>query len=211
MVQRYVDIRDAIVTVEAVEDLVSRGPAHRRVLALLSKLQELDSVCVKLQAEKRTLADVRLFYACVAKYPVMGQYLLSGASIVQSPVFESAVTRLENDLLLSAAEFRFLAPFVVAVPPQQTEDENVDFITAGLRQAKKPRRSERSTVSYDPLLRSIPPTSNRCERLFSECKLVLTSLRSSLLPVNFKTIMFLKANRDMWNAATLMGARIQED
>ncbi|KAJ0393515.1 hypothetical protein P43SY_004968 [Pythium insidiosum] len=105
MVKRYVEIREAIMTVSAVEELVPRGAAHRRIQALLTKLEELDSVCVKLQAEKRTLGDVRLLFdACVAKYPAMAQHLLSGASIVHSPLFESAVAKLINDVPLAAAE-----------------------------------------------------------------------------------------------------------
>lgn len=52
MFERYVTIRDSILTVSAVEDLVPRGHAHRRVVALVDKLRELDSVCVKLQEEK---------------------------------------------------------------------------------------------------------------------------------------------------------------
>lgn len=212
MLKRYVEIRDAIMTVSAVEELVPRGAAHRRVLSLLTKLEELDSVCIKLQAEKRSLGDVRLLFdACVAKYPIMGQYLLGGASIVHSPLFESAVAKLVNDVPLAAGEQRAVATFVVTAPPQQPRDEDVDFATSILRQAKRPRRSDRSTVSYDPLLLNIPPTSNRVERLFSGCKLVLSSLRSSLLPVNFETIMFLKGNRDMWNVATLVGARAQDE
>ncbi len=38
MIKRYVEIRDAIMTVSAVEELIPRGAAHRRVQALLTKL-----------------------------------------------------------------------------------------------------------------------------------------------------------------------------
>eukprot|EP00644_Phytophthora_capsici_P009861 jgi/Phyca11/119644/e_gw1.39.275.1 len=58
-------------------------------------------------------------------------------------------------------------------------------------------------VDYIPLLSVIPPTSNRCERLFSECKYVLEPHRASMRSANFERLMFLKANRDLWNASTL--------
>eukprot|EP00644_Phytophthora_capsici_P006320 jgi/Phyca11/130457/e_gw1.94.70.1 len=45
MVDRYCKIRDAILTVEAVEEFVPRGNAHRRVKGVLDKLRELGSVC----------------------------------------------------------------------------------------------------------------------------------------------------------------------
>ncbi|KAE8903770.1 hypothetical protein PF007_g26261 [Phytophthora fragariae] len=51
-------------------------------------------------------------------------------------------------------------------------------------------------VKYDPLLHHANPTSNTCELLFCECKLVLTSLQASTLPANFETMMFLRANAD---------------
>lgn len=51
----------------------------------------------------------------------------------------------------------------------------------------------------------IPPTSNHCERLFSQCKLILTPLRSSFLPVNFEIIVFLRANRELWDFTSLLG------
>jgi hypothetical protein len=74
-----------------------------------------------------------------------------------------------------------------------------------LDRAKKPRRSGRGLAGYVPLLSAIPPTSNHCERHFSQCRYVLTPHRSSLHPANFEMNMFLKANREMWTASTLVG------
>ncbi|KAG6612441.1 Cellobiose dehydrogenase [Phytophthora cinnamomi] len=49
---------------------------HRRILVLDDKMEELQSVCEKVQQHKRTLGKVRaLFDACRAKYPVMEEYL----------------------------------------------------------------------------------------------------------------------------------------
>ncbi|ETP02288.1 hypothetical protein F441_20623 [Phytophthora nicotianae CJ01A1] len=55
-------IRAAILTVSAVEELVPRGNGHRHIAAVTDKLVELDSVCVKLQAEERSMAEVRLLF-----------------------------------------------------------------------------------------------------------------------------------------------------
>ncbi|KAG2770394.1 hypothetical protein PC116_g14954 [Phytophthora cactorum] len=57
---------------------------------------------------------------------------------------------------------------------------------------------------YEPIVAAIPPTSNLCERLSSQCKLVMTPHRASLLPMNFEMIVFLRANRKFWDANTLM-------
>ena len=52
----------------------------------------------------------------------------------------------------------------------------------------------------------IPPTSNMVERLFSHCKLVLTDLRSSIGPVTFEEVMFLKINEEFWNEENVQTA-----
>ncbi|ETL38032.1 hypothetical protein L916_10350 [Phytophthora nicotianae] len=60
MLARYVEILDAIKIVAAVEDLLPRPSTHRQIVQLVTKLEALDSVCVKLQAEESNLADVLL-------------------------------------------------------------------------------------------------------------------------------------------------------
>lgn len=48
-------------------------------------------------------------------------------------------------------------------------------------------------------LNFIPATSDIVERLFSAAGLVLTDLRSSMLPYHAEVVLFLKINRSMWN------------
>ncbi|KAG2824510.1 hypothetical protein PC129_g8146 [Phytophthora cactorum] len=60
--------------------------------------------------------------------------------------------------------------------------------------------------SYDALLFHVLPTSNRCGRLFSQAKTVLTPHQSALLPIHFDMIMFLKANRQYWDRRTVATA-----
>jgi hypothetical protein len=141
-------------------------------------LKELDSVCNILQYERRTLAGVRvLFDACIEKYPVMKEHLSAGANIVHSAAFENAVVKLANEMPLSNAERRGGWP--VSGPndrPSRDDTADEDFATAILGRAKKPRRSGRGLAGYVPLLSAIPPTSNHYERLFSQCRYVLTPI-----------------------------------
>ncbi|ETI36468.1 hypothetical protein F443_17429 [Phytophthora nicotianae P1569] len=76
-----------------------------------------------------------------------------------------------------------------------------DFATALLQSNPAP---EQLTPWYGPIITAIPPTSNRCDRLFSQCKLVMMPQRASLLPMNFEMLIFLRANRKFWDASTLM-------
>ncbi|ETL92351.1 hypothetical protein L917_09311, partial [Phytophthora nicotianae] len=125
------------------------------------------------------------------------------ASIVHSPVFERAVVKVQGDRRLQADEEAAVEPFLVVQPSSARPTKQVDFATATLRQAKKPRHA--SAQKYDELLSQLPPTSNRCERLFSQCKLILTPRRSSLLLANFEMLVFLRANRDLWSFTSLVG------
>ncbi|OWY93766.1 LOW QUALITY PROTEIN: hypothetical protein PHMEG_00036716 [Phytophthora megakarya] len=195
MLERYVKIRDAILT--AVEDLVPRGHAHRRVSALLDKLCEL---CLRDATGRDVYAtQVRLLFdACSEKYPIMADYLSPSTAIVHTPAFESALVKLQNNLPLGSDEQRAIDGFILpTIAPTTEAPTKTDVGTSVLRQAKKPRLTRRCATAYDPLLVCATPISNTCERQFSECKLVLTSLRSSTLPANFETSMFLRANGNM--------------
>ncbi|ETK80850.1 hypothetical protein L915_13576 [Phytophthora nicotianae] len=205
MLACYVEIRDAIKMVAAMEDLLPRPSTHRQIVQLVTKLEALDSVCIKLQAEEGNLADVRLLFdAVISKYPATAHHLSASARIVHSPAFENAIVNLLSDRSLSSDEEEAVARFAgpadlePAVPKKKT-----DFATETLRQAKKPRRA--AVTKYIDVLRMIPPTSNRCECHFSRCKLVFNHLRTSLLPANFELLVFLRANRELWNFTSLLG------
>ena len=57
--------------------------------------------------------------------------------------------------------------------------------------APQPEFHGLKTAQLEAIANGIPPTSNLCERRFSNCKLVL------LLPANFEMIMFMRANREL--------------
>ncbi|GMF37180.1 unnamed protein product [Phytophthora fragariaefolia] len=206
MVDKCICIRDAARHLAVVEELLPHGNAHRRIAAMYTKLKELHSVCEKLQHHKRTFVEVRaLFDACAKKYPVLGTYLDAGAPVVRSPVFESAVIKIFSSLPLFSYELVMLEPFRrSSTPKTQGPAPNADFATEVLRQAKKTRRAQPTAADYIPLLGVVPPTINRCKRLFSECKYLLQPHRASIHSANFERLMFLKANRnrDLWNAST---------
>jgi hypothetical protein len=98
-------------------------------------LKELDSVCNKLQYERRTLAEVRvLFDACIVKHPVMKEHLSVGANIVHSAAIENAVVKLASEMPLSNAEAEAVDPFLApTTAPSRDDTADEDFVTAILR------------------------------------------------------------------------------
>ena len=70
--------------------------------------------------------------------------------------------------------------------------------------SKRPRTNSQ----YRPLHHVIP-TSNCCERLFSQCKLVYSDHRRRMLPVNLEVVMYLKLNAHLWDALTVEECRVR--
>ncbi|KAG2814668.1 hypothetical protein PC129_g19071 [Phytophthora cactorum] len=95
MVLRYKRIRDSIRQVEAVDDFVPMGAAHKKLMGLLGYLKKLDSVCKTLQHERTSTADVRLLFDQVMDgYPIMASHLRPSVNIVHTPVFEAALVKI---------------------------------------------------------------------------------------------------------------------
>ncbi|KAG3110749.1 hypothetical protein PI124_g9006 [Phytophthora idaei] len=146
---------------------------------------------------------------------MLGHYLRPDAEIVHSPVFESAVVKVSRgtEADLTPQESQALGPFqleAAATEPAASSRGSrartrarsaEDFATALLQSRPAP---EQVAPLYEPIVAAISPTSNLCERLFSQCKLVMTPHRAALLPMNFEMIVFLRANRKFWDENTLM-------
>ncbi|ETO85966.1 hypothetical protein F444_00447 [Phytophthora nicotianae P1976] len=208
MVCRYKEIRDSIRQVDAVEEFIPNGSTHKKLLALLEQLKKLDSVCKTLQCENTSMVDVRVLFDQVADdYSVMASHLRPTAKIVHTPVFDSALVKICNNTNLTASELRAVQRFVVeptATSGKRKERAASNYASEILRGGKQTRTTGAATVSFHELAKVVPPTSNTVEWLFSQCKLVLTPQRTCMLPANFKMLAFLRVNRDLWNAASLI-------
>ncbi|KAG6583225.1 uncharacterized protein IUM83_06135 [Phytophthora cinnamomi] len=153
--------------------------------------------------------------ATLMELPLVGGGRLSGygkplapkRKIVHSPVFEAALVKIENKVKLTAAEARSVQRFVVDPPAssgKRKERSSSDYANEILRGGKKARSSGAASATYHDLAKVVPPTSNTVERLFSQCKFILTPQRSCMLPANFEMLAFLRVNRDLWNATSLL-------
>ncbi|KAG2908868.1 hypothetical protein PC129_g7306 [Phytophthora cactorum] len=188
--------RDDIKQVETVSDLIPKASMHWRIEALLADLRILQSVSVKLQSEDLTLADVRTLFDSVGqRFPSLKVKLSATASIVHSPTFEAAVVINGEVARLTTSDRKAVKRFEVSTATtnagskrKQRNDEEEkleeDFTSSVLR-AKKVGGAKPASSAYVKLLEKLPPTSNSCERLFSQAKLVLTPQRATMLPVNF--------------------------
>ncbi|KAF1775949.1 Ribonuclease H-like domain [Phytophthora cactorum] len=191
-------------TVDAVEKLIPTGVSHRKLVLLLEHVKKSQSVTKKLQCDGIDLADGRLLFdSVVAEYPCMRGHLMASAKIVLSPVFESVVVKVINGGVLSSVESTAVKRFEVPSGSGKRKARAEDYATQILRAGPSKSAKQDGVATYSSLLKQLPPTSNACERLFSQYKLVLTPQRTSMLPANFELVMFLRANRSMWDVTTL--------
>ncbi|ETP39410.1 hypothetical protein F442_13122 [Phytophthora nicotianae P10297] len=132
------------------------------------------------------MADVRVLFDQVADdYPVMVSHLRPTAKIVHTPVFESALVKICNNTKLTASELRAVQRFVVeptATSGKRKERAASNYASEILRGGKQMRTAGAATVSFHELAK----------------------VWTCMLPANFEMLAFLRVNRDLWNAASLI-------
>ncbi|KAG3121945.1 hypothetical protein PI126_g24350 [Phytophthora idaei] len=211
MLQRYGTIRPQIWVVEAVEDLVPSTSDHKKLVRILKHLEKLDSVCKRLQCAATTMSEVRLIFdSVVTDYPITGGHLKPTAKIVHSSAFKKRIVKICVGEKLSAAETAALKRFASPRSDEQPgasgrkRKERQDSYSAHVIQQGVSKRCQVERAAYSPLAALVPPTSNACEHLFSECKITLTPQRCSMLPAHFEMLTFLCVNKDMWDVTSLI-------
>ncbi|KAG2823680.1 hypothetical protein PC118_g15560 [Phytophthora cactorum] len=174
MLQRYGTDRPQIRLVEAVEDLVPSTSDHKKLVGLSKHLKQLDSVCKRLPCETTTMSEI-----CDGER-------LSAAET-------ATLKRLET-------------PRSDKQPPAtgRKRKERQDSYAAQIIQQGGFKRLQVERAAYSPLAALVPPTSNACERVSSECKMFLTPQWSSMLPAHFEILMLLRASKDMWDVTSLI-------
>ncbi|GMF36751.1 unnamed protein product [Phytophthora lilii] len=154
------------------------------------------------------MSEVRLMFdALVAVYPAMAGHLKSSAKIVHISAFETGVVKVINGTALSSAETAALKRFEATQASLKKRKEREEDYASQLLQGKgKKAKQAPGAKSYIPLVKLVPPTSNTVERLFSQCKLVMTPQRRAMLPANFEQLAFLRVNCSMWDVVTVASA-----
>jgi hypothetical protein len=73
--------------------------------------------------------------------------------------------------------------------------------TAGVK-----RNSDEMSVDVDDCFDHVIGSAAEVERLWSIARYLLTTLRSQLSPILFEALLFLRANRDLWDERTVQAA-----
>jgi len=191
--------------------------AEKAVLqAAIPDFEFLNKISVKMQKDSLTMDEARaLLDLVIARFPDAVHKVGKSAPIVKYPDFENGVVKIlqhkENELSVAESDAvgKLLKPVVheVEAIPNVVEMDDPDDIEATLKNVKR-RRDNMSTASSYINLEFICPTSNIVERLFSRCKLTLTSLRASMKPDNLESVLFLLYNKQWWDMKTVAGCNV---
>ncbi|ETL94104.1 hypothetical protein L917_07878 [Phytophthora nicotianae] len=185
MLKRYFRIREFIsADDDELADYLPSRTAHRKLAALLSSLEDLESVSKRLQINGLTLLDaLYLFDGLMEIQPSFAKYIVHAA-------------------LLTDAETATLKPFKRRAS-MTSVTERAAVTKEGFAERILKRRKVPAAPATYMLLGAIPPTSNIVERLFSMARAVLRHERHRLSPILLEMILFLKVNSSRWDVATV--------
>ena len=134
-------------------------------------------------------------------------YIIPNAAVVHSKHFENGIVKIQKgeELLLKPLEKRAVQIFRIGeeAEEQTNEEEEVGFADEALNDAESRKKSTLSKSDYRST-DHFHTITNCVERLFSRCKLNMTSLRKKMDPDSLEMLMFLKANKTFWPDARSM-------
>ena len=134
--------------------------------------------------------------------PDLAFKLSQNAHIVKDPEFESGIVKIitEQTDAMNEEEKKsceiFLNPQQAPYVPSTSSGS---FSQDAVKQAKAMLENKRKYID----LKFVAPTTNKVERLFSLCGLILTDNRSNMHTDTFEMVMMLKANRSVWDVNTV--------
>ena len=124
---------------------------------------------------------------------------LSSNSVSKFQEFERALLKKQEGKELCDLEQSFIRSFYVeeTVEGRSPSTESVSFADRILA-SKRPK--------LELSLKWIPATSSIAEQLFSSARHIFSDNRKKMTPVNLEAILFLKANKKLWDAQVVKQA-----
>ena len=203
MLKRYKEIQQYLPLLN-IQEIDNLTPSQRDVHTLdhlLTVMIDLDSVTKALQGDGVTMFDVRtLFDEVMVLYNGTSERLGLDASIIHDKVFKNAILKIQK-----GEENTLTTEETIKVSTLRTTQKKGEAINAVISLDSLAERAlkKRKVFSVESSLygdtRFIVPTSNMCERLFSEAGYGRNSRRLRLLDTHFESQLFLRSNKRFWD------------
>lgn len=201
MLKRYVAIREFLpkLMIEDVDELLLSRKDDQQVDKLLETMAQLDSITLCLQRDDTTMAQVRVMFDTVIEHmPNMENRLKPDADIVESKEFEAGIVHIQQNRVADMTEDEKCAVKIFSRTSSVQEVYAKEPVSLAEVALQKFRAQKTSAENYMDL-RFIVPTSNMCERLFSQSRRAVTDYRKSMSPVSLEAQMFLYGNSNLWS------------
>ena len=209
MVRRYFQIQPQL---NALVELLQLLPTPVEVDTLsrgFKSLKNFDAITVLLQRDGSPFVEVRnIFNVLIEDFPEMEHHLGERSSLVVDRDFEEGIMRISRGMPLrheqQNAVKNLVKPDVVVDMASDylndaEEDMDESYASQVVKRLKVQMREKVQREQYCNL-DVIPATSVNCERLFSLAKHILTDTRKNTSPLLFEALLFLKVNRNLWDA-----------
>ena len=120
---------------------------------------------------------------------------------MKDPAFESGIVKIisQQTDAMNEQERKSCEIFIHEEQSIAPSTASSSFAAEAVKKARAALENKRKYID----LTFIPPTTNIVERLFNECRLILTDYRSCMHPDTFQDVMMLKANRTLWNVTLI--------
>ena len=226
MVHRYLRIRTQLKAVDALDDF-QLSKAQHKIIEEVAKpnFMIFFQLTKSLQFQTLDLLFVREEFDLLLgdpEFECMHKYLAPDADIVACPDFESGLVKIMRGDSLSVAEANACRLLKKKATPTMEDVDNDDGDEEALTTMEKLERhrnkhkkqkiqhSSAANQAYIDVFKLISPTSNSCERLFSEAKYILVPHRRGMSPVTFEALLYLKKNTKHWDVTTVAKAMRME-
>ena len=151
--------------------------------------------------------------SCWYKRKISGAYIQPGSSKLPAPHFVSGVIKIQNNEILQLTQDEKEACQKLVNQDQHQgeegeEGEEASFVSRFKLRMKKRKAGVLETSKSNPYknVDFICGSAAEVERLWSICKYILSNVRSRLTPNLFEALIFLKLNRDYWDASSVQVA-----
>ena len=143
-------------------------------------------------------------------------HLQRNAAIVNDKTFENAIVKIQGNAEVDISNHEKAAVAIFKIPTAPAPlaaaapaTPEASFFQRAQQQSELKKRKRVEKSSYRST-EHVSATSNICERLFSAAKLIMTDLRKQMDPDTLNTILFLKANKNLWTEKSIIDEIIVE-
>ena len=207
MLVKWNRLRQIVSGIDFSDEVSAKIPTPQEnasLLLLINDLKKFESVSKILQSggDKRVnLYEVRmLFDSLLNDFHEQRDKLVAlkaNSTIVKHPHFENGIVKRKEETMSTAEKAACRIFLKIEEPVVVAQQDDVGYAESILSEAHRIKRSRTSSSRYRSTLH-VASTSNICERLFSQAKLIMSALRKSMKPDTLNMLLLLKANRSMW-------------